>query len=372
MKLKRQSFQQGCVRLERGRTWVYLWREHGKLKRQKLGTVDEFPNKAAANRAAVPYRPKAEQASATRGVRMKAIIDRYTKEILPELKFSTRAAYTHNLQNHIMTKWGDVPVIDIKAQGVDIWLKGLTLSPKSKVHLRGLLSLLIDKAIYWEYIPTGSNMMNLVKIKGATKRLQEPVILTVEQFHGLLDNMDREPFRTMVLTAMCLGLRVSELLGLKWKDVDWESLRLKIERGIVRGHVDDVKTRESRKPMPLDAGLVAVLKAWRAQTEFKAEEDWIWASPWKGGEAPYFYTTLLEEIQAAGKRCKPKLLSIGWHTLRHSFRTWADESGAEIGVQKRLMRHSDIRTTMNQYGDVIPETLRRAHGKIVTMAIKRA
>jgi integrase len=63
---------------------------------------------------------------------------------------------------------------------------------------------------------------------------------------------------------------------------------------------------------------------------------------------------------------------IGWHTMRHTYRSWLDETGAPMTVQQNLMRHSDIRTTMNIYGDAIPDTLRKAHGKVVRMAVRAA
>ena len=62
--------------------------------------------------------------------------------------------------------------------------------------------------------------------------------------------------------------------------------------------------------------------------------------------------------------------AIGWHTMRHSYRSWLDETGAPLTVQQNLMRHADIRTTMNIYGDAIPDTLRAAHGKVVRMALR--
>jgi integrase len=50
--------------------------------------------------------------------------------------------------------------------------------------------------------------------------------------------------------------------------------------------------------------------------------------------------------------------------------TWLDETGAPMTVQQNLMRHSDIRTTMNIYGDAIPDSLRNAHSKVVRMVIQ--
>jgi integrase len=77
-----------------------------------------------------------------------------------------------------------------------------------------------------------------------------------------------EPFKTMALLQVCLGLRVSEVLALRWKDVDWLGAKLNIEHGIVDQHFDSVKTEGSRKTMSLDRELLSVLSAWKHGTEF--------------------------------------------------------------------------------------------------------
>lgn len=61
---------------------------------------------------------------------------------------------------------------------------------------------------------------------------------------------------------------------------------------------------------------------------------------------------------------------IGTHTFRHSYRMWIDAIGTTVGVQQKLMRHSDIRTTMNIYGDAATEDMREAHKKIVGFALQ--
>jgi integrase len=63
----------------------------------------------------------------------------------------------------------------------------------------------------WEL--TDKNPITLVRVKGGTKRLKTPRVLTPEQFE-LLVPLIREPFRTIVLIAGCLGLRVSEIVAL--------------------------------------------------------------------------------------------------------------------------------------------------------------
>jgi len=62
---------------------------------------------------------------------------------------------------------------------------------------------------------------------------------------------------------------------------------------------------------------------------------------------------------------------LGTHSLRHSYRSWLDAVGTAIAVQQKLMRHSDIRTTMNIYGDVVTDEMGQAHSKVVGLALSR-
>jgi len=66
---------------------------------------------------------------------------------------------------------------------------------------------------------------------------------------------------------------------------------------------------------------------------------------------------------------KPKLGVIGWHTFRRTFSTLLRDNGEDIKVQQELMRHADIRTTMNLYTQAIFEQKRQAQGRIVEMAL---
>src|SRR4051812_9829059 len=93
--------------------------------------------------------------------------------------------------------------------------------------------------------PLGRNPIGLVEVKNATKRIRLPRVLSHDEFRGLLKHVP-EPFRLMVLTAQCLGLRVSEVMALKWSDFDFVNLMLRVERGIVQGRVDEVKTEYSQ------------------------------------------------------------------------------------------------------------------------------
>lgn len=63
---------------------------------------------------------------------------------------------------------------------------------------------------------------------------------------------------------------------------------------------------------------------------------------------------------------------IGWHTFRHTYRSWLDDTGAPMGVQQKLMRHAQISTTMNVYGNALMEAKREANTKVVRKALRSA
>ncbi|PYX34749.1 MAG: hypothetical protein DMG80_00940 [Acidobacteria bacterium] len=57
------------------------------------------------------------------------------------------------------------------------------------------------------------------------------------------------------------------------------------------------------------------------------------------------------------------------HTFRHSYRSWLDSVGTAITVQQKLMRHSDIKTTLNIFGDVVTDEMERAGAKVAALAL---
>ena len=188
----------------------------------------------------------------------------------------------------------------------------------------------------------------------------------MDEFHVLSKHL-REPFKTMTLLQLCLGLRVSELLALRWQDVDWMASRLNVEHGIVNQRLDSVKTEGSRKTMTLDAQLLQVLAAWKQTTQFRDAGDWLFPSPVKLGRLPYSYTGYWRALQTATGRAG--LGKMGTHAFRHSYRSWLDSVGTAITVQQKLMRHSDIQTTLNIYGDVVTDEMERAGSKIAALAL---
>jgi integrase len=134
----------------------------------------------------------------------------------------------------------------------------------------------------------------------------------------------------------------------------------------VNGRVDDVKTEYSHDYVPLHDSLVEVLLAWSSQAS-PTLEGWVFANP--STSRPYYPTEIRKRyLRPLG--LKLELGSIGWHTFRHTYRSWLDETGAPMKVQQELMRHASIQTTMNVYGQAMSSSKREANGKVVEMVLK--
>jgi integrase len=214
-------------------------------------------------------------------------------------------------------------------------------------------------------VPVQRNPMELVEVKNASKRTRPKALcLTVEAFQEFVQKLV-EPFHLIALLCICFGLRISECLGLTWADIDWLNGKLRVERGIVAQNVDEVKSQESQKQMNIDSGLLEVLKIWKQTTQFSKNEDWIFASPFQLGRLPYSY----DQVWRAFNKASAGTFST--HSMRHSYRSWLDAVGTPIAVQQKPMRHSDIRITMNIYGDVVTDEMSLAHSKVVGLALNR-
>src|SRR5215469_12673616 len=243
MRLQRHA--SGSVRYDKRRkTWNYLWYDGAMRRSKRIGTKQELPTKAAAWKE-VERLELQPTAVAPIGDTVSNVVARYEVERMPS-RHSTARVYRSFLRNHVLPKWGNARIDDIQPRPVELWLRELPLSPKSKTHVRSLMFGIAEFAMWAGVLKIGRNPISLVKNAGATRRVRKPRSLTVEEFQALSKEL-REPYATLALLCVCLGLRISEALALRWSDVDWVGSTLNVRRGIVNQTVDDVKTEGSAK-----------------------------------------------------------------------------------------------------------------------------
>jgi len=369
-----------------------------------VGTVEKYKTKALAQKAVEALLLKLNSETPQQrmaDVSFGAICDRYLEEEMPE-RHSTSRSYRSNIKNYLRPRWGNYLLDHIRPMAVEDWLKNLPMAPKSKAHIRSVMHLMFECATRWELFTEKRNPITLVRVKGGSKRRQRPTIITVDQFETIV-HLLKEPYRTMVYFAQCLGLRVSEIAALRWDDFDFEKNQLLVQRSFVDGRTDDVKTEYSQDYVPLHPSLSEIALGWSKEA-LPTEEGWVFPNPIT--KQPYFPTSIQKRhIRPAGcclvecpkcgvgvgvwcRQDRPtpngkrlqvheerqdaagRLANLGWHTFRHTYRSWLDETGAPMKVQQELMRHASIQTTMNVYGQAMNSSKRQANSKVVEMVLK--
>ena len=202
-------------------------------------------------------------------------------------------------------------------------------------------------------------------MRQSAKRSRIPTILTPQQLKELLDKLVDLP-KTAVLPGASTGLRVGEILGLKWEDVDFENLELRVIRDVVKQRIEHCKTEASRKPVPIGGAVAEILWAWWLRCAYNQPKDWIFASPAKKGKQPYWpnsiYRVYLRPVLQDDLKIKEP---VGWHTLRHSLGTLMKANGEDVKTIQETLRHANFKVTMDVYTQGITAIRRTAHSRVV-------
>jgi integrase len=387
MKFTRQRYQQGSLRrVQRklGDVWEFRYRDHakpGSPMRQITLSALEFPTEAKA-RVAVQDRVLAMNGSqafkAKNTPTFDLVIDRFIKEerlleivaqrpgqvVIEGMAYSTAASYLSNLRKHIKPRWGKMAIDQIRPIDVVEWLKSLSLAPKTLGHMKNIMHLLFERAMLWDLIEIQRNPIQLVNVKGVTKRKKRILVLTPEQCQKLIDLLP-DPYKTMVVVAISTGLRVSEVLALRWEHFDFSEGTLQVKQGVVHGRIGRVKTEASEDEIPLDPAFVESLLTWRSKT---SGEGLVFTSPSTSG---CYHAGMIQKQRLSPAAKRLGLPGMGWHVLRHTYRSLLDETGAPVGVQQKLMRHANVATTMDIYGSAGRKAKQAANSKVVQMVLPR-
>jgi integrase len=377
--MRRTRYQQGNLQLaerKRGpRAWEYRWYESqpdGSRKRRSMvvGSLEQYPNEAAAKRAVASLLVTINAESprfSLEAVSVQTLVAHYCEKELGKdsnKTFATCETYKGYFRKWILPRWGNYRVKDVKAVAVEEWLRPLVLSNGSKAKIRNIMHAVFNHAVRWEW----HDRNPITHVRQSSKRMHIPVVLTLGQVEELLLHLE-EPTRTAVLVDVMTGLRVGELLALKWEDIDFERFEIRVTRSISLQHVGECKTEASRKPVPLDSRLAEALWRWRTICAYPRQEDWVFASPHTKGVQPYWPSTLNRwHIQPAVKAARIEG-RIGWHTFRRTYATLLKANGEDVKTVQELLRHANSLVTMNLYAQAITEVKRQAQSRLVGMLL---
>jgi len=224
------------------------------------------------------------------------------------------------------------------------------------------MSTLFNHAMRYEW--ADRNPMRLVR--QSAKRLTTPDVLTAEEIGKILAGLTGI-YQVMTFLAAVTGLRVSELLALKWEDVDFDAAEIRLNRAIVCQHVGALKTAASQKPVPMDAGLAALLLDWRGECLYNQNTDYVFASAEMHGKQPLWPSSAMSKhIRPAAKRAGI-VKHVRWHVFRHSFATLLKGNGEDVKTVQESLRHADSKVTLDTYTQGLMPVKREAQRKVIAM-----
>jgi integrase len=262
--MARRRFQRGSLfqRGKRQKVWVARWREDvinadgtmGRMRRSAvIGTVAEISTRRLAMNA-LSERLRLLNSGSQRPQAMRTLKDFVRKDwepvVLPTLKYATQRHYKYVLNVHLIPAFGERRLSDISREAIQAFLTAKLrdgLSWETVHHFRCALSKVLGTAEEWGYI--ADNPARKTRLPRRDYK-PERSILTPEQIRRLISALP-EPTMSAVMLLVLTGLRIGELLALRWKNVDLDARVLKVTETVYEGHFDSPKTRRSVRSIPI-------------------------------------------------------------------------------------------------------------------------
>ncbi|HKH99700.1 MAG TPA: tyrosine-type recombinase/integrase [Candidatus Sulfotelmatobacter sp.] len=301
----------------------------------------------------------------------------YITGSLPLLASTTRACYQGAIRKRLEPSFGLLCLRDLTPRTLKQFFAGMAgdgVAYPSIVKTRDALSSILRAAIEDELLI--KNPMEGLRLPPDKRPRRAKPFISPEQFSSLIELIP-EPYATAVYVCVWTGLRVSELLGLKWRCIHADSLS--VEQRYCRGDWAAPKTEASAAPIAVEPQVLARIhrlksltvdvRAGRGVRHFKVvkaegPDDLVFQSV-KDGKPMSDGNILKRFIKPAAKKLG---LRVNWRCLRTSHATWLVQAGADPKSVQGQMRHTRISTTMDIYAQIVPAAQRRALEKLTEFA----
>lgn len=301
---------------------------------------------------------------------------------MPLLSTTTQDRYRGVLDNYLIPAFGTLSLRDLTPYTLHEYFSGMEnwpLSLASRDKIRDVLASVLRTATK-KYKLLVNNPMEEIQLPPGKKGRRTKPHISPEQFDELV-NLIPEPYASMVYVAIFTGLRVSELIGLRWHDIGFDSII--IDERYCRGDWSEPKSEASSATIGVDRHVIerihrlklltVEVRAGRATRKYKivkssAPDDLVFQSV-KDGKPMRDNNVLTRFLKPAAR--KIGLGFVNWRSLRTSRATWMIEAGANPKDVQGQMRHSRIQTTLDIYAQFVPESQRRAVEQTSKMATER-
>ncbi|MEW8958893.1 MAG: site-specific integrase [Moorella sp. (in: firmicutes)] len=355
--------------------------QNGKPKRVTYygKTKKEVFDKLAKAKAELQQGTFVEPTRVTFGEWLQVWLEEYKK---PAVRPSTWVSYEQTIRNHIQPSLGHILLQQLKPHQLQRLYnqklaEGLSNRTVRLIHV-------VAHAALKQAVKNGliaRNVAEATSPPGVKKR--EIRVLTLEEQHRFLEAAKGERLYTAFLLALASGVRLGELLGLRWQDVNWERGGISVNQALqrVRGKPGEKsrldflppKTSAGRRFIPLPEEAIKALKRWKV---FQTEER-LKAGPLYEDNGLVFTTeigkpidprNLLRTFYCIVKRAGME--HFNFHALRHTFATRLLELGEHPKVVQELLGDSQITVVLDTYSHVLPTIKEQAAAKLNNILLR--
>ena len=358
--MARPRYQKGSLKKIGEKCWKIRWREDvvkdGTLRRVYHSETLRKTSKSDAQALLDAHldAAKQQQRQPQAAMPFSAFVEtKWKPNATLRLRKSSMRIYSFNLDNHILPTLGEFPLRDIRRSDIESCLSGLQQTGYAVSTLRSVratISTVLESAVSDKYI--ADNPAHGIRIREVDSK-RELRYLRQSEVRRLLLKLE-DPCRTVVLVAVSTGLRIGEILALRWRRIDLLQNTIEVAETYSSGEFGPPKTRSSRRTIPISTSLAEVFKRLRPQN--CEPERLVFATP-KG--------TPLNPKNLYNRQLAPacdaiELPRVSWHSFRHTHATLLHDAGESLKTAQSLLGHSDLETTLGVYTHAIPDSQRRA------------
>jgi len=280
----------------------------------------------------------------------------------------TAESYKHELHNYVIPRLGGIRLVELRPHHIQGYI-AKALSEGRRLRVGGLshrtvqyhyriLSKALDDAVRM-----GLMVFNPCKGVGPPRPVRTDIpAIGQDDLSRLIDGMRQSSQYLYYYTLLLTGLRRSELLALKWRDLDLELACAYVSHSLHRLDdgtiiIKEPKTPRSRRPVDLPLSLVALLRQHRIDQGIQrlmvgkklVEEDFVFSHP---DGAPLNPNTVTHAFAKIAARAGMPHLRL--HDLRHIHATMLLKAGVHPRVVQERLGHSSIATTLDIYSHTVP------------------
>lgn len=297
----------------------------------------------------------------------------YNNYIVGKVGVKTRCDYESSIRCHIKPKLGRMKLTDMKGFHIQQFYnqllekgslrkKGKGLSPKTVRNIHVALHRALEQAVNNDLIlKNPARGVNLPPLDKNTR-----VALTEEEQKNLMEKCFDDPWGMAIFLDLFSGMRLGEVLGLTWADVDFKNNCISINKqvGRIQNFDENIKSktvlcsRNKTKTLSSTRTIAIALQVMTKLSEYKINQD-KHKKKWKEAyndlnlvfcreDGNYIDQTTFRKFYIATLK-KAGIAQKTFHELRHTFATRAVESNSNVKAVSSILGHANITTTLNIY-----------------------